>query len=228
MKRIGVLGASAPGALICVQHILAESNRRGLEQPEISILLLSSDSVFKPQKERNWHAVATVLGEGIQKLSRSGADFAIIPANTPHYAWDQLVPQSPIPLLSIVDATVEECKKMGLRKVGITGTTLTTADGLYKKPLEDAGLVQLIPDLSDHEQMNEIIFGELVPAGKASTASTQKLLAIAERLKEKGCDGIVLGCTELPLVLNAENVGLPTIDTTQVLAFKALGYALME
>lgn len=225
MKRIGILGATAPGAIICCQHLLAESNRRGLRQPEISMLLLPPDMVYAVQKEADWRTVARVLLDGIRKLQGTGAEFVIIPSNTPHYAWPYLQPNSPLPLISIVEATVAECKARGLRKVGITGTSLTTADGLYQKPLQDAGMAHLIPGEADRERMNRIIFDELVPTGKASDASALDLLAIVGRLKAQGCDGIVLGCTELPLVLNEGNVGLPVIDTTHVLAVVALEFA---
>ncbi len=228
MKRIGVLGVTAPGALICIQHILDESNRRGLRQPEISVLLMPPDAVFTAQKIRDWAEVARVLEDGIKKLKGAGADFVIIPSNTPHYAWPYLQSKSVLPLLSIVDATVSECKRMKLNKIGVTGTSLTMEDGLYKKPLEESGMEHIIPDSEDRADMNKIIFDELVPTGKASEVSVQTLLAIVDRLKKKGCDGIVLGCTELPIVLNEMNVGLPTIDTTKVLAIKALDYSLKD
>jgi aspartate racemase len=128
-------------------------------------------------------------------------------------------------LLSIVDVVSDECKRMGYGKVGVLGTKYTMQGLMYRDALAERHIEMAVPDAKDQDKVNSVIFDELVPEG-VTKSSIKALIDVVERLKLAGCEAVVLGCTELPLVLNVGNSPLPVVDSTRLLALKALEYAL--
>jgi aspartate racemase len=156
-----------------------------------------------------------LLGE-VRKLARAGADFGLLAANSPHIVFDDLQQQSPIPLISIVDATCDAVQALGLKRVGLIGARFTMQGDFYPNVFSRAGITLIAPDKDEqafiHDAyMNELVKGVFLPETRA------RLLAIAERLKEDGIQGLILGGTELPLILKDETYhGIPFFDTTRI------------
>jgi aspartate racemase len=173
----------------------------------------------------NWDGVADLMVSSGRKLAAAGANFAVCPDNTVHQVFEQVAKQSPVPLLSIIEVVSDECKSRGYRKVGVLGTKYTMKGPMYKEALAKRMIKMVVPDAKDKERVNSVIFDELVPEG-ATESSVKVLVDVVEKLKNAGCDAVILGCTELPLVLNMKNSPLPVVDSTRLLALKALEYAL--
>lgn len=227
MKHIGIVGVSAEGAALCYSTIVQESAKilGEFRHPEISLNNISFQTIVEAQRQKDWHKVGEILLLSIKKLAQIGADFAIIPANSVHYSYDFLAKNSPIPIISIVDVVVEECQKRGYKKVGVLGIGLTMSEGLYGKPLQKAEIEVVIPSAEQQQILNTLIYQEIIP--KKVTANTiDKAVAVVQSLKKRGCDAVILGCTELPIVIVEENSPLPFVDTTRLLAKKALKLAL--
>ena len=226
-KHIGIIGVTPEGAALCYKAICSEASKilDAYKYPEITLHQQSFDSILAAQNKRDWPKVASLLLESINKVASSGAEFAVIPANSVHYAFKEVQAKSPIPLISIVDVTVEECKLRGYDKIAVIGTGLTMSNGLYEAPLKEKGIETIIPEKADQEKLNEVIFNELVH-GKWSTKSVDEVVQIIGKLKIKGCKAVVLACTEIPLIINEGNSPLPCIDTIELLAKKAVELAL--
>lgn len=227
MKHIGILGITAEGASLCYQTIVSQSARMLGENihPTITLHTTSFNDILKAQKDSNWEKVSEICLASITVLKNTGADFVIIPANSVHYAYDLMKTNSPIPILSIVDAVLSECLEKKYKKVGVLGIGITMSGGLYTKPLEDNGIQAFVPSTEDQDILNEIIYKEIV-LGIKNEQSTHKILRIVQGLKDQGVEAVILGCTELPLVITEGNSPLPVIDTTRLLAIKAVEEAL--
>ena len=178
-----------------------------------------------PIRANDWEAVAKLMAASAHKLARAGADFAICPDNTYHQAFKYLLPQSPIPWLHIATAVAEEAHRLGYVRVGILGTKYLTESTVYPEALADFNIDSQIPDEADRERINEIIFTELVN-GIFPEASRLYFNQVTDKLKTRGCDAVVLGCTEIPLIVRPDDTPLPTLDSTRLLARAALKRAL--
>lgn len=173
----------------------------------------------------DWEAVAQLLADSAQKVAQAGADFAICPDNTYHQAFPYLLPRSPIPWLHIAHAVAEEAHRLGYARLGILGTKYLMEGPVYPGSLKEFNIEREIPDEADRERINEIIFKELVN-GLFPESSRLYLNEVADKLKTRGCDAVVLGCTELPLIVRPDDTPLPTLDSTRLLARAALRRAL--
>jgi aspartate racemase len=173
----------------------------------------------------DWDGVAALMVSSAKKLAAAGADFAVCPDNTVHRVYEKVAKQSPIPLLSIIDVVAEECRLRGYRKVGVLGTKYTMQGPMYRDALARLKIEMAVPDRKDQDKVNSVIFNELVPEG-VTKSSVKALTDIVQKLKQAGCDSVILGCTELPLVIDKKNSPLPVVDSTRLLASKALEHAL--
>ena len=178
-------------------------------------------------RANDWEAVAMLLAASAHKLAKAGADFAICPDNTYHQAFKYLIPQSPIPWLHIAGAVAEEANRLGYVRLGILGTKYLMEGGVYPEALEEFRIESEIPEEADRERINEIIFKELVN-GVFPETSRLYFNEVAEKLKTRGCDAVVLGCTEIPLIVRPDDTPLPTLDSTRLLARAALKRALEQ
>ena len=227
MKHIGIVGVTAEGASLCYRTIVSEAGKKlgQYHHPEISLHNVSFHEIFQSQTRGDWENVANIILYSVKKLAASGADFIIMPANSTHFVFDRIKKKSPVPFLSLVELTAQECRKRGMKRVLVLGVGMTMRDKLYKKNLERYGIEHVVPTASDQKVINEVIMDEIVPA-KVSSGSVKKITGIIEKMKKDGCDGVILGCTELPIVIDDKSSPLPAIDTTRLLAQKALEYAI--
>jgi aspartate racemase len=161
--------------------------------------------------------MANYLLEGIDKLARAGADFGIISANTPHIVFDEVAPKSPIPLVSIVEATCAAAKARELKRLALFGTRYTMQASFYPKVFSREGIELLVPEPNDQNWIHDKYFSELVP-GKFLANTRAGLLAIVDRIKARSdIDGVILAGTELPLILcDPHHNGIPFLDTTKI------------
>jgi aspartate racemase len=226
MKHIGIAAITAEGAALCYRMVCSEASKRfgSHIHPEVSLHCFSFQKIFSAQMKEDWKTVADVVVASLDKLKKSGAEFGIIPANSTHFVFDDIQKRSPLPLLSIIDVAADEAKRLGAKNVLTLGIGITMSRGLFTPALKKRGIHSVVPTTEEQKKMNEIIFQEIVP-GKTTSEGTQVLVNLVKKYAKQGSDAVLLGCTELPLVLDEKNCGLPTIDTTRLLALKAVDYA---
>ena len=160
-------------------------------------------------------------------LRMAGADFGLIATNTMHIVFDEVQKGVHMPLLSIIQATGEAILAAGLRSVGLLGTVFTMSEPFFRQGLERAGITVLVPEPGDQQRVNDVIYQELC-RGEIRPASRQLFLEIIERLRHRGAQGIVLGCTEIPLLVEPQHCDLPLFNTALLHAAKALEFALNQ
>ena len=226
-KHIGIVGCSAEGAALCYRTICAESETLMGEHrhPEVSMHTTSLAEYHALLQRGDWQVVGELMAGSAAKLAAIGAEFAICPDNTIHEAYDAATAASPIPWLHIADSVAQEAVALGYTRIGITGTAFLTAGPVYPQALERVGITYEIPDDASRSRMNEIIFGQLVK-GVFSDDARGYFNDVFARLGERGCDAVVMGCTEIPLLMDGVDTTLPTLDSTRILARAAIRYAV--
>lgn len=219
MRTAGMLGGLGPESTIdYYRSILAGYRERKPDggYPHILINSLDVDKGIAMIEAGRLDALADYLTSGLEALVRTGADFAFMAANTPHLVFDELQRRSPIPLISIVGATVERAKALGLKKVGLFGTGFTMRAKFYPDEFEQAGIALVIPTEPEREQIHRIYIGELLK-NQFLPESRDVILRIAHRMKsEDGAEAIVLAGTELPLLLRGADADIEWLDTTVI------------
>lgn len=227
MKTIGIVGITAEGAADCYKLIVKQATQKlGANQhPEIVLVNPPFNLILGAQKQRDWQAVADTIVAAARKCETAGADFIIMPANSVHFAYDLVAKALEVPVINIVEVVSDECEARGFKKVGVLGVGLTMSDGLYDEALNRRGTMQVKLSLTEKLQLDEIIYSELV-GGIMKPTSVEKVLAICRRLASEGCEALVLACTELQMILNADSVTLPILDSTELLAASAVSKSL--
>jgi aspartate racemase len=195
--------------------------------PEITMHSVPLAEHMRYIRANDWQALAEVLLASAHKVAQAGAQFAICPDNTYHQAFPYLIPQSPIPWLHIAIPIAEEALRLGHKQLGILGTKYLMEGPVYPHTLAGFGIESQIPEAVDREKINDIIFKELVNAVFRED-SRLYLNEVTNKLRVRGCDAVVLGCTELPLIVRPDDSPLPTLDSTRLLARAALRNALEE
>jgi aspartate racemase len=228
-KHIGIVAGSAEGAALCYRTICLEAQEFMGEHnhPEITLNSIPMAQHMPPIRANDWEAVAGLMAASAHKLAKAGADFAICPDNTYHQAFKYLIPQSPIPWLHIARSVAEEANRSGYSKLGILGTKYLTESAVYPDVLAEFNIEREIPDEADRERINDIIFKELVN-GLFPETSRLYFNDVTSKLKDRGCDAVVLGCTEIPLIVRPDDCPLPTLDSTRLLARAAIRKALED
>jgi aspartate racemase len=226
-KHIGIAATSAEGAALCYQTICLEGAQiMGPDaHPEVSMHTPSFAEYIKYLRVHDWDGVGSMLLDSAHKLAKMGADFVICPANTMHQALPLIEKRSPLPWLHIADAVAAEASGRGFRRVGVMGTQWLVDSGIYTEKLRAVGLEVIRPAEEECRAVDRIILEELV-RGVFEPEATACLQSVCAALHERGCDAVVLGCTELPIVLNDSNCPLPTLDSTRLLARAALRRAI--
>lgn len=231
LKRIGIVGVSSPGAALCYQTICTEGEKflgRRYAHPEVVMHAFSFSDYMARMEHGDWEGVANLLVASAEKLARVGASFVICPDNTVHIVFDNVVEKSPVPWLHIAEEVAGEAKKLGFDKLAILGTELLMNSEVYPSKLRLCGIDFAVPEAGHRKVINEIIFNELV-YGIIKNESREKLLHIVEKMAQKECcDAAVLGCTELPLIINSEHSVIPVLDSARILARAALKRAKNE
>jgi len=180
---------------------------------------------MKGIEAEDWKAVADLMLASAKKVAGAGADFAICPDNTIHQAFALFIDKSPIPWLHIAEVVAEEAGRHGYRKLGILGTRFLVEGPVYREKLDAADIGHMTPEKTGRERINSIILDELV-AGVFTNESRAYFTAVIKELKGQGCDAVVLGCTEIPLIVTQETSPLPILDSTRLLARAALKKAV--
>ena len=226
-QHIGIVAGSAEGAALCYRTICLEARALMGEHnhPEITMNSVPLADHMRFIRSNDWEGLAELLAASAHKVARAGANFAICPDNTYHQAFKYLIPHSPIPWIHIAGAVAEEANRFGYKRLGILGTRYLTEGGVYPEALDEFGIESEIPRENDRQRINGIIFDELVN-GIFTEQSRLYFNEVAEELKERGCDAVVLGCTEIPLIVRPDDTPLPTLDSTRLLARAALKRAL--
>jgi aspartate racemase len=220
MKTLGIIGGLGPESTVdYYQKIVALYRERTSDKsyPEFIINSVDLQTGLDFMDADDLAGMADYLLEGIGKLARAGADFGLISANTPHIVFDQLEPRSPIPLISIVEATCAAAKARNLKRLALFGTRYTMQGTFYPKVFSREQIELLVPEPNDQNYIHDKYFTELVP-GKFLPETRAGLLAIVDRMKAKNdIDGVILAGTELPLILrDPDHNGIPFLDTTKM------------
>jgi aspartate racemase len=223
-EHIGIVACSAEGAALCYRTICVEGAAllgRPHAHPEVTMHTHSLAAYMDCIYRGDWQGVAELMLASARKLAGAGADFLICPDNTIHQALPGVLPRSPLPWLHIAGEVAEEAARRGLGRLGLTGTRWLVESEVYPEKLAARGIAWQRPEPAERDEMNRIIMDELVCSvfRPESVAFLQRVIA---NLKAGGCDGVVLGCTELPLVIGEVNSPLPTLDSTRLLARAAL------
>jgi aspartate racemase len=224
--HIGIVACSAEGAALCYRTICIEGPALmgDHNHPEVSMHTFPLKLHVDGMRRDDWQEVAELILSSVAKLARIGADFAICPDNTAHRAMPMVRPRSPIPWLHIAEEVTREAARLGYRKIGLTGTRSLVGSEVYPGALAAADIQAVRPTSEQQRELDAIIFDELV-YGKFLPKSFSYLLDVITSLKDAGCDAVVLGCTELPILVADQLTPLPTLDSTRILARAALARA---
>lgn len=228
MKTIGLIGGMSWESTVTYYQILNETVKRqlgGLHSAKILLYSVDFAQIEEFQANGQWEESAEVLARAAENLEKAGADFLLICTNTMHKVAPQVQRRISIPLLHIAEATAEALTEAGITKVGLLGTKYTMTQDFYKAKLLEAGIGVVIPDEAGVELVNRVIYEELC-LGIVKEESRKQFSAVIDSLKNMGAQGVILGCTEIGLLISREDSSLPVFDTTYIHAEKAAMYAL--
>jgi aspartate racemase len=226
-QHIGIVACSAEGAALCYRTVCAEGAALlgAHDHPEVSLHTHPLAAYMRCIDRADWDAVGDSMLSSAQKLAAAGADFLICPDNTVHQALPYVLPRSPLPWLHIAEVVAGEAARRGFRRVALTGTRWLVESEVYPQKLDAAGIGYLRPEPAERQLINRIIMEELV-RGMFAPEAVAHFQAVIARMKGEGCDAVVLGCTEIPLIIDDGNSPLPTLDSTRLLARAALQRAV--
>jgi aspartate racemase len=226
-QHIGIVACSAEGAALCYRTICVEGAQLlgPHAHPEVSMHTNSLAEYMECIYRGDWQGVGELMLSSANKLARIGADFLICPDNTIHQALPYVLPRSPLKWLHIADVVATRAIERGFRCLGLTGTRWLVESGTYPEVLAARGLEYVRPDTAEREEINRIIMDELV-CGVFKPEAIACFQRVIRRMKDERCDAVVLGCTEIPLIMNDSNSPLPTLDSTRLLARAALRQAV--
>lgn len=228
MKRIGILGGASPESTIeYYRRITREVTRRfgDFGYPEILIYSVTFQRFVDWMRAGDWRALATGVARGIETLAAAGAEVGLIATNTFHKVYEEVAASSPIPLVSILDVVADRLETLGCRRAALLGTRITMSSAFYPDHLTARGVATVVPTDAEQAAIERVIFEELT-RGRIVPESKAALVAIASRLVQEGADAVILGCTELPLLLGQDGFSVPVLDTTTLHADAALEAAL--
>ena len=228
-KHIGIVACSAEGAALCYRTICAEAGAVMGEHchPEITMHTIPLSEYMVHIRAGEWDAVGALMIRSAKVVAEAGADFIICPDNTIHQAFEIAVSQSSIPWLHIAEVVAQKAKENGYTQLGILGTKYLMAGPVYPDALKKFGISSQIPNEEQRERIDNIIFGELVN-GVFGEESRLYFNDVISEFKQNGCDAAVLGCTEIPLLVDPKDCPLSTLDSTRLLARAALQEAVRE
>lgn len=228
-QHIGIVGCSAEGAALCYRTICAKGAQLlgPHAHPEITMHTHSLATYVECIERNDWDGVADLMLDSAGKLKAAGADFVICPDNTIHQAMHLVEPRSPLPWMHIAEVVADKAAEHSYRKLGLLGTRWLVESEVYPLKLALCGIDYLRPTEEESKEINRIIMDELVYGVFRPESVTYHQLVI-RRMKDEGCDAVVLGCTEIPLIIGNKNSPLPTLDSTRLLAWAALKRSVAE
>lgn len=228
MKMIGLIGGMSWESTSEYYRIINEEIKErlgGLHSAKCMINSVDFEEIERFQSNGDWNGAGEVLGNAAYSLQIGGADFIIICTNTMHKVVDKIKKDINIPVLHIADATAKEIKRKGIQTVGLLGTRYTMEQDFYKSRIEENDIKVIVPSEKNREKINEVIYTELC-LGKIVSQSREYYKKVIEELVEKGAQGIILGCTEIGLLIKQEDVPVPVFDTTHIHAIEAVNVSL--
>ncbi|MGE0152363.1 MAG: aspartate/glutamate racemase family protein [Reyranellaceae bacterium] len=226
-RHIGIVACSAEGAALCYRTICTEGPALlgPHAHPEVTMHTFSLGDYMALIYRGDWKSVGEMMLASAEKLKRAGAEFLICPDNTIHQAMPHVLPASPLPWLHIAECVAQQAAERGFKRLALTGTKWLVESEVYPGKLAERGLDFVRPNREEREEINRIIMDELV-YGVFKPEGIVYFQQVIARLKGEGCDAVVLGCTEIPLILSDANSPLPTLDSTRLLARAALKRAI--
>ncbi|HOO38737.1 MAG TPA: amino acid racemase [Deltaproteobacteria bacterium] len=231
MKTIGIIGGLGPeSTLDYYKGIITRFQDDHPDQayPEIVVYSADLNTFISLMEQQEWQKITDYLSERISALAQAGADFAAIASNTPHVVFDEVSVKSPIPLLSIVEETCKKAMNMGLTKIGLLGTKFTMESDFYKRPFVSSGMEIVVPEEADRALIHERLFSE-IELGIIKDTTRAELLGIVKKMVEiNSIDSVILGCTELPLILTKDEFGIPFLNTSAIHVESIVAYSLQE
>ena len=222
-KHIGIVGVSYEGAALCYRTICQEGKDwLGMyEHPQVTMHTFNLNDYKKPSDTDRWDLVSDIVLASANILARAGADFLICPDNTVHVSIDPIIGQSPLPWLHIAEEVAREANAKGFKNVGLLGTQPLMEGPVYPRKLEKSDIRWRTPDLAGRQKVHKYIVEELI-YGTVLPDTRIYFQGLIEQFAKEGCDAVVLGCTEIPLLIAPEDSVLPTLDSTRLLARAAL------
>ena len=227
-KKIGIIGGLSPESTVSYYlHITRSYVERFGDHsyPEIIIYSVNLEQYHRWRGADRWDRVAADLIAAAQRLRKAGADFGLIATNTMHKVFDTVQAGIDFPLIHIIDATAAKARELGLQKLGLLGTRYTMSDGFYHDRIAQSGLSLVVPPPDGQALVHRVIVEELIQ-GRLQEASRAAYRRVIEELIDRGAEGIVLGCTEIPLLIKQEDASVPLLDTAVLHADAALDFAL--
>ncbi|MGE7893181.1 aspartate/glutamate racemase family protein [Bacillus cereus] len=228
MKTIGLIGGMSWESTSEYYRIINEEIKErlgGLHSAKCLINSVDFEEIERCQSSGDWDGAGEILGNAAYSLQKGGADFIIICTNTMHKVVEKIKEKIDIPVLHIADATAKEIKRKDIQKVGLLGTKYTMEQDFYKSRIEEHDIKVIVPSGTNREKVNEVIYTELC-LGKIVVQSREYYKTVIEELVQEGAQGIILGCTEIGLLIKQENVSVPIFDTTHIHAIEAVKVAL--
>ena len=222
MKTVGLLGGMSWESTVTYYQNINETVKEklgGLHSAKILMYSVDFDEIEKLQASGNWEQSAQILADAACRLEKAGADFIVICTNTMHKVAPQIQSHINIPILHIADATADELTKANIKTVALLGTKYTMTQDFYKSRINDKNIKVLIPEEKDIEIVNHVIYDELC-RGIISEKSRQEYVRIISSLQQKGAQGVILGCTEIGLLISQKDLPIPVFDTTYIHARK--------
>src|SRR5580700_6378373 len=226
-QHIGIVACSSEGAALCYRTICLEGGALlgTHNHPEVSMHTHPLASYMKFIDSGDWAGVAKLMMSSAEKLARAGADFLICPDNTIHQAFDLIEHRSPRPWLHIAREVAKEAQRCQFKRLAVLGTRYLMAGPVYREALKVAGIEHRIPGAEQREHLDQIIMDELVNAQFLPRSLTY-YVEVIRSFQDEGCDAVVLGCTEIPLLVTPESSPLPVLDSTRLLAKAAVRKAI--
>ena len=228
LKTIGLIGGMSWESTVTYYKIINEIIKEklgGLHSAKCVLYSLDFQEIEECQANGNWEKSGEILGEAAYNLEKAGADFIVICTNTMHKVVNQIKEKISIPILHIAEMTAEKILEKGLKNIALLGTKYTMEQDFYKSKLIEKGINVIIPDKNDIEIINKVIYDELC-LGTINSDSKKKFLEIVDKLRNKGAEGIILGCTEIGLLIKNEDTDVPLFDTAIIHAEQAAIYSI--
>ena len=229
-KKIGIIGGLSPESTVSYYlHITRSYVERFGDHgyPEIIIYSVNLEKYHQWRRDDRWDLVTRDLVASAKRLQKAGADFGLIATNTMHKVFDDVQAAVDLPLINLIDATAAKAREIGLNRLGLLGTRYTMIDGFYQERIARNGLTVMVPPAEDQRIVHQIIVDELIN-GQLIKASKLEYTRIIEGLMERGAEGIILGCTEIPLLVDQADAAVPLLDTAVIHADAALAKALRK
>ena len=224
MKTLGIIGGMSPESTTLYYRIINREVNRCLGDNHSADIVMHSvdfEEVVRMQKSGDWEAAGALLAASAAKLEGAGAQLLLVATNTMHKVAPAIERATTVPLLHVVDATAIAIREQGMQKVGLLGTTFTMSDGFYPERMAVQGIQTIVPTESEQTDINRIIFEQLC-LGRVEPEAVQYLQKVITGLKEQGAQGVILGCTELCLAVEADKTPLPVFDSTTIHALAAV------